>query len=248
MITSLTPTKLSWPGTFLLFSGPTLLLYLVLTYLVPTLRVSLGVHPALGWFVGGTFVFKPLLLLAVGLTWWQLKPANWAELRAALCLNPLSRHDWRYSLVGLLLIFMGMGLIVGGANLAHRYLGTPLPDMAPPALSFPPFRSGERWLLLVWAVMFFFNIVGEECLWRGYILQRQIGQLGRWAWVVNGTLWATFHLPFGLSMLLLALPAFVVVPYVFQQTRNTTTGLVIHGLMNGPIFVVMSLGLLGPLP
>ncbi|GAB4029729.1 CPBP family intramembrane glutamic endopeptidase [Spirosoma gilvum] len=237
---------LTWPRTILLFGGPTLLLYVILAFAIPTLRYSYGVHPALSWFIGGSVVFKTLLLLALGLSWQQIKPISWTALRTALCLHPLSSRDWRYSLIGLATVFAGIGLIMGACRVLHQYAGTPLPDMAPPALSFPPFQGAERWLLLVWAIMFFFNIVGEECLWRGFILQRQLEQNRRWAWLVNGAFWAMFHLPFGWSMVLMALPAFLVVPYVFQQTRNTTTGIVIHGLMNGPLFIVISLGLIEP--
>ncbi len=226
-----------------LFGLFTLLLFSIVTYVLPYLRDGQELHPALSWFIGGTFIFKPMLLLAIGLAWAQSRFTTWAGLRQALGLRPLSRRDWRYSLLGLGGIFAGMGLIVGIAYILNRYANFPPLSMTPPALSFPPFVGNERWLLLAWAVMFFFNIVGEECLWRGYILQRQIPRLGLYAWLVNGAFWALFHLPFGWSMVIMAAPAFLIVPFVFQQTRNTTTGIVMHGLMNGPVFVAISLGL-----
>jgi len=40
-------------------------------------------------------------------------------------------------------------------------------------------QPGEGWLFLAWLPYFFFNIVGEELLWRGYLLPRQVGVLGR---------------------------------------------------------------------
>ena len=42
----------------------------------------------------------------------------------------------------------------------------------------------------------------------------------------------------------MAIPAFIIIPYVFHKTQNTLTGVFIHGIYNGPIFVLVALGLI----
>jgi hypothetical protein len=53
-----------------------------------------------------------------------------------------------------------------------------------------------------------------------------------------------FHAPFGLDLMLMLIPIIVIVPYIFHKTNNTTIGIFIHGLLNGPTFVAVALGLL----
>jgi len=92
--------------------------------------------------------------------------------------------------------------------------------------------------------MFFFNIVGEEILWRGYILPRQELQHGKYAWVINSALWLVFHACFGLDLIILLLPILITIPYVAYKTGNTSIGILTHGLLNGPMFVLVALGLI----
>jgi membrane protease YdiL (CAAX protease family) len=112
-------------------------------------------------------------------------------------------------------------------------------------MKFEPFRGNERFLLLAWLVMFFFNIFGEELLWRGYILPRQESSLGRSAWIFNALLWFVFHIAFGIHLLILLIPILIILPWCVQKTGNTMVGVWIHGLMNGPMFVLVSLGIIG---
>jgi membrane protease YdiL (CAAX protease family) len=104
-----------------------------------------------------------------------------------------------------------------------------------------PYQGLEKFHLFIWMPMFFFNIVGEETLWRGYIQNRMSGG---YAWVICAFLWAAFHLPFGIDMIIMASPALIIVPYIFSKIRNTTVGIAIHGIYNGPIFVLISLGII----
>ena len=41
----------------------------------------------------------------------------------------------------------------------------------------------------------------------------------------------------------MALPALLIIPYIFDKTRNTLTGIFIHALFNGPAFIAIALGL-----
>jgi len=89
--------------------------------------------------------------------------------------------------------------------------------------------------------MFFFNIVGEELLWRGYI-QSRLQTKG--AWPLCSILWMIFHAPFGADLVFMLIPIVIIIPYIFHKTENATIGIFIHGLYNGPTFVAVSSGLL----
>jgi membrane protease YdiL (CAAX protease family) len=77
--------------------------------------------------------------------------------------------------------------------------------------------GGSLTHLAAWIVFFFFDILGEELFWRGYILPRQELVFGRRAWLVNSTLWAMFHLAFGWSMLLMLAPILIIGPWLVQR-------------------------------
>jgi len=81
-------------------------------------------------------------------------------------------------------------------------------------------------------VMLVFNIFGEEFWWRGIILPRQERYFGRWAWLVNGTLWAFFHLYkwWGLPGLLIVCQ---IIPFLSQRLKNNWPALLMHFLLNG---------------
>jgi len=107
-------------------------------------------------------------------------------------------------------------------------------------MEISPFHGKDALLLLVWLPMFFFNIAGEELLWRGYIQARLPGGY----WPLCSLLWLMFHLPFGFELLIILVPIIVIVPYVYYKTNNTLAGVLIHGLYNGPVFVAVALGLI----
>ncbi len=113
-----------------------------------------------------------------------------------------------------------------------------------PFLEFHGLDEGQLWVLGLWLVFFFFNIVGEEIWWHGYILPRQEAAFGAHAWIVNGVLWTVFHLTFGPELMLLLLPVMFIVPGIVQRRRNTTIGIFIHGIYNGPIFVAIALNVI----
>jgi membrane protease YdiL (CAAX protease family) len=68
-------------------------------------------------------------------------------------------------------------------------------------LAFVGTADGREFLSGAWAwfavlvVMCIFNtVLGEELLFRGYLLPRMSGVFGRYDWVVNGVLFAAYHL------------------------------------------------------
>lgn len=242
MSISLKPIGIS--GTVLLFGIPAVGFIAACRILVPYFHQNFGLHPALSWFIGGLLTFLPLFLLALFLARKDGFLTK-AELSSRFRLKKMSNRDWKFALGGLLLIFIGTGLIMGISKLLHLQFAIPEIETTPSFMKFEPFQGKERLLLLVWLVMFFFNIFGEELLWRGYILPRQELALGQSAWMLNSALWFVFHVAFGIHLLILLLPILIVLPWCVQKTGNTTVGIWIHGLMNGPMFILVSLGIIG---
>ncbi len=107
-----------------------------------------------------------------------------------------------------------------------------------------PLTGKERYLLLLLPLFFFFNYVGEEILWRGYILPRQEVSLGKWAWAVNGILHGVFHMSFGILTIIITLPFMLLIPFVVYKTKNTTTAIIIHAFVGAPMQILVSMGIL----
>jgi membrane protease YdiL (CAAX protease family) len=93
--------------------------------------------------------------------------------------------------------------------------------------------TGNWSVPLLYFVMLFFNIFGEELWWRGIILPRQALAHGRWTWLVHGVLWTLFHVPFYPWQILALLPTCLALAWVCHRQQNTTPGIVMHWLFNG---------------
>jgi membrane protease YdiL (CAAX protease family) len=154
----------------------------------------------------------------------------------------MGRGDWWWTLVGFIVIGITVGLIMFAGEWAAEMGLISSFNTSPPFLEFEPFGVGQHWMLLIWIPMFLLNIVGEELLWRGYILPRQELAHGKYAWVVNCVLWIVFHIAFGWSLIAMTLPLLIVIPYLVQKRANTWIGVILHGGINGPAFMAISLG------
>ena len=88
------------------------------------------------------------------------------------------------------------------------------------------------------------NIGGEEFFWRGVLLPRQEKTFEDKTWILHGTGWAIFHIAFGWQLLVMLLPLLYIEPYVVQKTQNTWTGVFLHGVINGPSFIAIALGII----
>jgi membrane protease YdiL (CAAX protease family) len=91
--------------------------------------------------------------------------------------------------------------------------------------------KGQWWIIPAYACGWFFNIFGEELLWRGYLLPRQELTLRKHAWIVHGLLWAAWHV-FWKWNLLVILPVAMAIPFAVQKTKNTWVGIIAHGTVN----------------
>ncbi len=231
--------------SLLLFGFPTVVFFIITRILIPLFNDTFTVHPVLVWFLfGGVFLFIPLVIVAILCFKRDGYDFNLKVFAERFRLTGLTRTDWLWTLSALVIIMLLTGAIMFTWRLLSVHFGLRAMDTSAPFLHFDPLRGTERLLLSVWIPFFFFNIVGEELLWRGYILPRQELVYGKSAWLINGALWFLFHICFGPDLLIMLVPVLFILPYAVQRRKNTTVGILIHGLVNGPSFILISLGLL----
>jgi membrane protease YdiL (CAAX protease family) len=103
--------------------------------------------------------------------------------------------------------------------------------------------TGNWWLFFGFLVFTFFNVIGEELWWRGYILPRQELTHGKWAWVIHGLLWNLFHAFFYWRMIAL-LPITLAVAFVAQKRKNTWPSIIAHFGANSMTLYYLAVGAL----
>ena len=57
------------------------------------------------------------------------------------------------------------------------------------------------------------------------------------AWLPNGILWCLFHWSFGWPIMVTLLPITLLLPWIVQRRRNTSVGIIIHGVFNAAGFI-----------
>jgi len=83
------------------------------------------------------------------------------------------------------------------------------------------------WYALI-LVMFVFNtILGEELLFRGFLLPRMNGTFGRADWIANGLLVTAYHLHVPWAMPTIVLDTFTIV-YPSKRYRSAWIGIIVH--------------------
>ena len=221
-----------------IFGGFSILLWVAIDHGIPWIRHKWNLPLMMSWFISGSIIaLIPMILFAVSMGWRESSPSNLQMLKARLRINRPNTAD-------ALWVFAGFLLVVFFTALVFRITRYFQPDFLP----VPPFMevplSGLFWIFLAWIPLFICNIIGEELCWRGYVLPRQEAAFGRFAWLINGTMWFLFHWSIGFGTMLLILPICFVVPAIVQRRQNTTVGILIHGIFNAAGFTGTVTGLM----
>ena len=234
---------LHWWQTTLAFGIPSLVMVISIHGVIPLLQ-RIGLTPFESMVVSYS-VPMALMLTAALVIYHEVDgyPLTW----------PAFSQHFRYPRITLKAILQGLGLfaaIMVGYGLLNG-LATmvtqgwmPIPNYLP-ALLDPRVAlttavldnmvgghiSGNWSVVILYFIMFFFNIVGEELWWRGYLLPRQEATYGRYAWVWHGLLWTAFHVHKWwdlIGLLAVCLP----IAYVSQRTKNNWPAFIAHALFN----------------
>jgi membrane protease YdiL (CAAX protease family) len=241
--TSLQPLGIA--GSLILFGLPAAITFVAFHGLRPWLE-QLG-YDELTSFLAALGMPLALLFFAALVAYRKVegRPLNWQAFAERMRLPRLRWRDVLWGLAIFLIGGMGIGLLSGLVLVLIQKGWMPIPNHLP-ALADPQVTVTRdvlaksaggiihaRWdIAILYLVIFFFNVVGEELWWRGYILPRQELVFGRKTWLVHGVLWACFHV-FKWWDILPLLPMCLITSYCAQWTRSTWGGLIGHVLSNG---------------
>ena len=238
MMIALKPLKL-FPSA-LIFISAAVLLCLMTHLCIPFFSEVTGIEPIVFWFAcGGLGVFTPLIVVGVIMLRHEGYRFTKKTFKERLRFRRMTSRDWKYSLVAFVAIGVLTGAIMG-------LMQTFVPDFnhTPSFMELEPLSSGRYWILLLWFPFWLLNIGGEEFFWRGVLFPCQELVWGKYTWLLHGTGWTIFHLAFGWQLLVMLLPLLYIESYVVQKTQNSWTGVFLHGVVNGPSFVAIALGIL----
>jgi membrane protease YdiL (CAAX protease family) len=234
----------------LLFFGiPMLLMAITQRIVLPFLDAS-GVSPLVNFFV----LMIPLVLIFFGALIGYRREGhlwNWSNFSQRFRLTRLSGKGWLWAIaaalgnIGLYLSVYTVGLpvlewladLIPDPEVLNRILGDGTSFVGYPL-------SGNFWLLGVYFTYYFFNVVGEELWWRGYIFPRQELVHGSRTWIVHGLLWAGFHL-FTPYNALMVLPGALWMSWIVQKQKNNWIFLIAHAAINGLAMFSIISGILG---
>ena len=112
------------------------------------------------------------------------------------------------------------------------------------SLSAPEFVGAWYLLGFVFISSLFNYLLGEELFFRGILLPKMNGVFGRFDWVVNGMLFATYHVH-----KVEEIPVFIIgslfFSYLNKKYRSFYPGLIVHGVEFVPLLVMSLLVILG---
>jgi membrane protease YdiL (CAAX protease family) len=169
-----------------------------------------------------------------GLIPWQhsIRPRDWAVLVPTL----------------IVLAFLGFGLhaAIEPALIERLFAWLPEWYVSPIVIDLVGDYSATAWIVTIAAYFGINSLLGpivEELYFRGYLLPR-MERLGRWAALVNVSLFSLYHLwsPWQLFARILGLAPTV---YAVRRTRSVYLGMVVHCSLNTLGVLLVAMAILG---
>ena len=201
---------------------------------------------------GNVPMAKALLVLLTGGLIWQFvlvvalvgreqRSLRWSTLREALWLrSPRSPRSGRsggrvWLIVLPLIVAFGVEELVPViSHPDNRDLGVLLESDAGQA-----FLNGAwGWFGLIVVLALFNTVLGEELLFRGFLLPRMNGAFGRGDWAANGVLFAAYHLHMPWVIPVVLLDAFIL-SYPTKRYRSAWIGIAVHSAQSVVIAIVV---------
>lgn len=181
----------------------------------------------------GTLLFASIIGIVLSLTMYFLEKRQGllkdTSFKERFWIRKLSISDFIWG-IGLLVFWVLTLTIIKGIFLKHIEMPFYLISEKGTIYGVP--IQGNYGLIIFEALFLFINITGEELFLRGYMLPRQVLRHGKRAWVVNGVLWALFHIPIYWIAPALA-PGCIALAYVTQKRRSIWPAIIAHFLLNG---------------
>jgi uncharacterized protein len=182
-----------------------------------------------------------LVLLTAGLIWqfvllvalvgFEQRSLRWSVVREALWLHSprdpktgsTTRKPWLLVVPFLILAFGVESLIPSLPHATNRDLGLFLQSHAGHVFM----HGAWGWYALLLVGFVFNTVLGEELLFRGFLLPRMNGVFGRGDWIANGLLFAAYHLhvPWVIPATILDT---AIIAYPTKRYRSAWIGIVVH--------------------
>jgi uncharacterized protein len=214
----------------------------VLAWVVaPLLEDRLGGDEPLGQalliLVTAGLIWQFLLVLI--LVWRELGTLRWSRVRDALWLRAprdpkTGRVGGRVWLWALLFVFLlALWQLVPG-------ISGPSPRDFAEFLSTDEgedfFRGAWGWFAVVVVFSVFNTVLGEELLFRGFLLPRMRGVFGKRDWIANGVLHGVYHLhqPWGIPK---SIVNGLLYAYPTRRFESAWMGIIVHSLQS--VFIII---------
>ena len=172
---------------------------------------------------------------------------RWPVLRDALWLraprSPRSgRRGGRVWLIVLpLIVAFGAEELISVTGPANRDFGSFIGSHAGHTL----LSGAWGWFAIIVALTVFNTVVGEELLFRGFLLPRMKGVFGRRDWLANGLLFGIYHLHIPWAIPTALLDTFILA-YPSRRYRSALIGIAVHSVQSLVLLgIVLSLVLKG---
>lgn len=228
----------------------------LLVYVIAPIMIDQGVSKPLIYTI---ILIVPMMLLFI-LSFYVLKKERgkitWQDIKDRFRLKKMSKKDWLYT-AGLLIFISAFHAFLSFTPKVLSKLPFFTPPQYVPPVANPNIENivlqqsyldiplkNNWWVLIIFFVIMFFNILGEEFLWRGYILPRQELRYNNKAWLVNGLLWNMSHICWRWNMLMI-LPGCIAIPFLSQKLKNTYPGIIVHTILNGFAIIPIIQGIFG---
>lgn len=242
--------RISFIKSAIWFLVPGIWIYIAIYYLVPRVTAC-GISEYVAVMGSIWSVTIPLIPLSYLLFVREHREKKLPLYCQRFRFKKLSWLDLKYLVIGIGVSLLAEGLLSGtGKYFAQvEYLAPPshlpipfhpLKEMTLPMTHFMGIELAGNWKFAMgFIVLHTLAMLGEEIIWRGYILPRQEISLGKKAWLVNGILWAYgMHLFLKWNFIAM-LPSMLIVPYAAQKTKNTWVAVGIHMIPNMILWILI---------
>lgn len=236
------------------FSIPAILTALLVYAIAPVLD-SIGISKPIIYIIILSVPMNVLLIIALAAVFIERGKISWPDIKDRFRLKKMGKRDWLYTAGLFLVISLFHSLLSFTPKLLSRipFFMPPIyvPPVANPNIEITVFQesyldiplSGNWWVLIIFVLIIFLNIIGEEFLWRGCILPGQEKYFKDKAWLVNGLLWNLSHICWRWNIIMI-LPGCLLIPFVSQKLKNTYPGIIVHTFLNGLLIVPIMQGII----
>lgn len=179
-------------------------------------------------------------VVVIAVVWHERRSLRWSSLRDSLWLGAPRRPGGRrmgrgwWILLPLIVAFYIEEIIPSLPHPASRDLGEFLSSDT--GSSF--FSGNWTWFGVVVVSVVFNTVLGEELLFRGLLLPRMNRAFGRFDWLVNGALFAAYHVHTPWVMPATLLDS-VILAYPSRRYRSAWIGIIVHSMQSLFIAVVV---------